>query len=125
MHATPAEEAMVMLDEPDDRFYAARSTLSRAGRGLFARVSLRSGDRLEVIGVLVPRNSESDRYTDFADEYKFRVGEHLLIPCGIAAMANHSSQPNMEKVIQDGAVFLELLRDVDAGEELCFAYSQY
>jgi len=96
-----------------------------AGRGLFARVRLKAGDRLEVIGVRVRRDSASDRYTAFADEYKFRAGDDLLIPCGIAALANHSSEPNLRKVVDGDAVFLELLRDVDPGDELCFAYSNY
>ena len=116
---------MVILDEPDERFYAAPSTVPGAGRGLFARVPLRAGDRLAVIGVLVRRDSVSDRCTGFADEYKFRAGDYLLIPCGIAGMANHSSQPNVEKVVEGREIFLELLRDVDAGQELCFAYSEY
>lgn len=115
----------MILDEPDLRFYAAPSTIPGVGQGLFARVALRAGDRLAVSGVLVRRHSASDDYTDFADEYKFRAGEYLLIPCGVAGMANHSSQPNLEKVVEGDAVFLELLRDVDAGEELCFAYSEY
>ena len=121
----PRADAVVILDEPDERFYAAPSTVPGAGRGLFARVPLQAGDRLAVIGVLVRRHSASDHYTAFADEYKFRAGDYLLIPCGIAGMANHSSRPNLEKVVEGDAVFLELLRDVDAGEELCFAYSEY
>ena len=40
-------------------------------------------------------------------------------------MANQSSHPNLVKVIDGDSVFLELLRDVAAGEELCFAYSDY
>lgn len=117
---------MVIVDESDERFYAAPSTIPGAGRGLFARVPLRAGDRLTVIGVLVRRDSASDRCTGFADEYKFRAGgDHLLIPCGLAGLANHSSQPNVEKVVEGDAVFLELLRDVGEGEELCFAYSEY
>ena len=115
----------MILDERDDRFYAKASAIPGAGRGLFARIALKAGERLEVIGVRVPRDSASDRYTGFADEYKFRVGDDLLIPCGIAALANHSSEPNLRKVVDGGAVFLELLRDVDPDEELCFGYSDY
>jgi hypothetical protein len=116
---------VLIFDETDERFYAAASTLPGAGQGLFARVPLRTGDRLAVIGMLVRRDSAADRCTAFADEYKFRVGDHLLIPCGMAALANHSSQPNIGKVVEGDALFLELLRDVAAGEELCFAYSDY
>lgn len=116
---------MLVLDETDTRFYAAPSAIPGAGRGVFARVPLRAGDRLAVIGVLVRRDSEADRCTAFADDYKLRAGEYLLIPCGIAALANHSLEPNLEKVVEGESVFLQLLRDVDAGEELCFTYSDY
>ncbi len=116
----------MILDEPDQRFYIAPSTISGAGQGLFARVPLRAGDRLEAVGVLVRRDSEADRCTAFADGYKFRVGDdYLLIPCGVAGMANHSAQPNLEKVIEGESVFLRLVRDVEADEELCFFYSDY
>jgi hypothetical protein len=115
----------MILDERDERFYAAPSTVQGAGQGLFARVPLKAGDRLELIGVLVSRGSASDRYTAFADEHKVRCGDYLLIPCGVAALANHSADPNLAKVIEGQTVFLELLRDVEAGDELCFAYSEY
>ena len=115
----------MILDERDERFYAAQSTVPGGGQGLFARVAMKAGNRLEVIGVLVPQGSASDRYTAFADEYKVRCGDYLLIPCGVAALANHSAEPNLAKVVEGEAVFLELLRDVEAGEELCFTYSQY
>ena len=116
---------MNRVDEADTRFYVAPSTIPGAGQGLFARVPLPAGDRLEVVGVLVKSGSASDGYTAFADEYKFRVGDCLLIPCGIAAMANHSSQPNLAKVVDGEALFLGLTRAVTAGEELCFGYSEY
>lgn len=117
--------APVIVDEPDERFAVGPSRIPGAGRGLFAKVALSAGDRLTVVGVLVPRGSAADQYTQYADEYKFRAGDHLLIPCGAAAMANHSTRPNLVKIVDGHAVFLELTRDVDAGEELCFAYSDY
>ena len=116
---------MTVLDDTDSRFSVGPSSIPGAGRGLFARVALRQGDRLAVIGVRVRRDSVADRCTAYADAYKIRVGDDLLIPCGLAAMVNHSTQPNLTKVIEGDAVFLELLRDVDAGEELCFCYSDY
>lgn len=115
----------MITDEADERFYTAPSTHPGAGQGLFARVPLRIGDRLAVIGMLVRPDSAADRCTAFADEYKFRVGDNLLIPCGMAALANHSSEANIGKVVEGDTLFLELLRDVDAGDELCFTYSEY
>lgn len=116
---------MLILDELDDRVCAAPSSIPGAGQGLFARVPLRTGDRLAVIGVRVRSGSAADRYTAFADEYKLRAGEDLVIPCGAAAVANHSAQPNLRKVVEGDELFLEVLRDVPAGEELCFEYSDY
>ncbi|MEO7273887.1 MAG: SET domain-containing protein-lysine N-methyltransferase [Vicinamibacterales bacterium] len=115
----------MIVDESDPRFYVAPSMIPGAGQGLFARVPLPAGERLAVTGMRVIRGSASDLCTAFADEYKFRVGDDLLIPCGLAAMANHSSQPNLHKVVVAEALFLELTRAVMAGEELCFAYSEY
>ncbi|MSO56772.1 MAG: SET domain-containing protein [Acidobacteria bacterium] len=113
------------MNETDDRFYVAPSTLAGAGHGLFARVTLKEGSRLSVIGVLVQANSDSDRCTAFADAHKVRVGGQLLIPLGFGAMVNHSSSPNLGRVIEGDAVHLQLLRDVAAGEELFFTYSAY
>ena len=85
-----SSRSTIQLEEHDTRFYVGQSTISGAGKGLFARKSLSIGDRLAVIGVLLRRESLSDYFTGFADEYKFRVGDLVLIPCGFAGMANHS-----------------------------------
>src|SRR5262249_3299951 len=112
-------------NETDDRFYVGDSLTPGAGRGLFARVDLPAGERLQALGVLIERDSETDRCTAYADEYKLRVGDRLLIPIGFAAMINHSPEPNLEKQIEDGQLFFRALRPVAAGEELYFSYSDY
>lgn len=110
------------LDEADDRFELKPSTVPGAGLGVFARIELPAGAILEVIGVLVRRESVSDRCTHFADCHKFRVGEKLLIPVGYGGLVNHSAEPNLEKRIEGERVFLRALRPVAAGEELFFRY---
>jgi hypothetical protein len=111
------------LAEDDDRFVINMSTILNAGSGLFARRLLEEGERLEVIGVLVQAGSVADSCTRYADCYKFRVGEFLLIPVGFGGMVNHSSDPNMETVIEGQSVFLQTNRVVQPGEELSFEYS--
>jgi hypothetical protein len=114
------------LTETDCRFYLAPSTIPGAGRGLFARVALAAGEELRVMGVLIPAGSVSDECTRYADAYKFRLGDALLIPVGYAALVNHSARaPNLEKVAADDALSLRTLRPVAAGEELLFCYSAY
>lgn len=116
----------MLVDETDDRFYVAESTLPEAGNGLFAKVALNEGDRFEVIGALVLRESISDLCSHYADEHKFRVGDYLLIPLGFCAMANHSANPNLEKVFEgEDRVFLRALRRIEPGEELFFTYTPY
>ncbi len=111
--------------ESDPRFYVAQSTIPGARRGLFAKESLEAGARLHVIGVLIPALSISDQCTAYADEYKVRVGDHLLIPTGWGAIVNHSDSPNVEKIIEDGAVFMQALRPIAANEEILCTYSEY
>ena len=101
---------MVTILDNDERFYVAPSTIPGAGKGLFARVPLREGDSLEVIGVFVPAGSVSDACSGYADRYKFRVGDLLLVPLGFAGMVNHSKHPNMEKVIERHSVSLRTMR---------------
>ena len=112
-----------MVEEHDGRFYIGRSTIPGAGDGLFARVALRAGDRLAVIGVTIRADSVSDRCTRYADEHKYRVGDTLIIPIGYGAMVNHSTQPNVAKVSDARDLYLEALRDIGVDEELFFQYS--
>jgi hypothetical protein len=114
------------LNETDPRFLVADSTLPGAGRGLFARVPLAPGDVLAVVGVLVAPGSVADDCTRYADAYKFRAGDRLLIPAGYAGLVNHSkTRANLEKVVASHEVWLRVTRPVAAGEELFFCYSDY
>jgi SET domain-containing protein len=107
------------------RFYVRKSTIPSAGNGLFAKKSMASGEVLKIRGSLIRRNSLEDVCTRYADPYKFRIGSYLLIPQGYAAMVNHSSTPNLKKVIKGKTVFLQALRRIEKGEELFFCYSRY
>ena len=111
--------------ETDQRFYVRQSTIPDAGEGLFAAVSLVQGDRLRVVGVLIAPHSVSDRCTSYADPYKVRVGECLLIPTGWGAMVNHRDDANVEKVIEGEDVYLEVLHPIAKDEEIFFRYHEY
>jgi hypothetical protein len=112
----------MLANESDDRFFVDVSTLPGAGLGLFARTPLSPGDRFEVIGVLILSGSISDSCTSFADQYKFRVGDLLLIPLGFGGLVNHSRRPNLEKVIVGQSVYLRATRFISANEELFLDY---
>ncbi len=115
-----------LIDPPaDDRFELRPSSVPGAGLGVFARVALPAGAELEVVGVLVRRDSDADRCTHFADHHKFTVGaDLLLVPVGLGGMVNHAAEANLERVEHPGRVVLRTARPVAAGEELFFAYSE-
>ncbi len=106
----------------DQRFEVRDSTIVGAGKGLFARIELTGGARLEVFGPRIVADSLEDRCTSFADTHKFRLGNLLIVPFGLAGMANHSNNPNLKKCILGDRVYLETLRPIVAGEELFLAY---
>ena len=110
--------------EKDNRFYIGDSTVPGAGKGLFAKVPIAQGERLWVLGAMIRADSVSDQCTAYADAYKFRVGDDLLIPLGYGAMVNHSADPNLEKVVEGEQVYLRALRPIREGEELLFCYSE-
>ena len=112
-----------VVTEADSRFEVRASAVPGAGLGLFARVALPARAELEVVGVLVERDSPADRCSHFADCHKFNVGEGwLLVPLGFGGMANHSDAPNAEREVRGDRVFLRTLRPVAAGEEVFLCY---
>ena len=113
------------VQENDHRFYVAASTIPGAGRGVFAREHLQAGDCLEVLGILVAPGSISDLCTAYGDAYKYRVNGKLLIPLGFGGMVNHSSYPNLEKVIEHDRLWFRAIRAIAPKEELFLCYSEY
>jgi uncharacterized protein len=101
------------------------------GRGVFARRALPAGSTLEVAPMcLFPA---SDLKTD--DHHRSTMLHHVFtwgaepgrekaLLCGFVPLYNHSATPNIE--LCDGPVpdtaAAVALRDIEAGEELCFDY---
>lgn len=111
------------MEETDDRFYLAFSTIPGAGMGVFTRCNLKEGDRIEIIGVQIRNRAVSDRCTAFANSHKFKVNENLLlIPTGYAGMVNHSNFPNMKVEKFEGRMFLIAIKGILKGEELFHKY---
>lgn len=112
----------MLIHENDTRFYIAPATIAGAGNGLFAKVPLARGDRLEVVGALVAVDSVADACTRYTDRYKFRLRDKLLIPMGYGGIANHSDSPNTEKVFEGDKIYLRALRAIEPDEEITYIY---
>lgn len=131
---------MILIEETDRRFYIAESTIPNAGMGLFAAQDLQQGDFLEIIGVMVKRDSVSDRCTAYANPYKFgaRPGptpEYLVVPMGYAGIVNHAPQPELKnseirankgskRNAAAGQVVYLFLRDIAKDEEILGDYGE-
>lgn len=130
---------MILIQENDDRFYIKQSTISKAGKGLFAKIPLKKDDFLEIIGVMVERGSAADQCTTYANSYKFATDERAkynIVPIGYAGLINHADKPERQNVeirylnnhkkrnnAADKAVYW-FLRDIQKDEELLGNYGK-
>jgi len=113
------------IAETDQRFHISRSTIPYAGNGLFAAVDLPAGAMLEVVGLCIEPGSITDTCTSWADEYKIRFGDILIMPTGFAGMINHSERPNLRKITDNERFYFRIENAIPAGGELFFEYSHY
>lgn len=127
---------MILVSESDDRFYISDSTQPDAGRGLFAARDIAEGEHLEVVGVMVDRDSPADLCTAYADAFKFAAdyeGSYTrhIIPMGYAGIINHANDrkdQNVEirhvgKAGRTKCVY-HFIRGVSKGEEILGDYGE-
>lgn len=106
------------------------------GRGLFAKRRIPQGTPvIEYVGEKIDKE-ESDRRgwariayakkTGDAAVYIFTLNDDFDIdgnvPWNAARLINHSCDPNCEAYIDDDAIWIGALRDIEKGEELFYNY---
>jgi hypothetical protein len=101
------------------------------GRGVFALRGIRKGTRIvEYTGERISHAEADRRYEDRPDDdshtFLFIVDRRTVIDAGVggneARYINHACAPNCESVIESKRIFIEALRDIEAGEELLYDY---
>jgi SET domain-containing protein len=103
-----------------------------AGTGAFATEHIPKGTRLiEYMGERVSHKVADSRYDDPHEDGSshvvlFAVDDKIVIDPGVggndARFFNHSCAPNCQSVIEKKRVWLDTIRDVEAGEELTYDY---
>lgn len=120
-----------------ERFSVRRNLILRNsrihGRGVFARTRIRRGTRLlEYTGERISAEEANERYGDDDEStphhtFLFAVDDHVVIDGAfggsMARYINHSCNPNCEAVVEDGRVFIEAIRTIAPGDELCYDYN--
>jgi SET domain-containing protein len=100
--------------------------------GAFATQKIPAGMRLiEYAGErLTPRQADARYPDDERDRhhtYLFAIDDDVVIDAAVdgndARFINHSCDPNCDAVIDGGRIWIETIRDVEAGEELAYDYA--
>jgi len=101
------------------------------GKGVFALRAIAKGTRIiEYLGERISHREADERYADHEETdnhtFLFSVDRALVIDAGVdgneARFINHSCDPNCESVIERRRVFIEAIRRIEPGEELCYDY---
>lgn len=101
------------------------------GTGVFATQRIPKGTRIiEYLGERVSHAEADRRYADKADDdnhtFLFTVDARTVIDAGVGGNAaryiNHSCDPNCETLAEDRRIFIEAIKDIEAGEELAYDY---
>ncbi len=102
------------------------------GKGAFATKKIRKGTRvIEYTGELIPEDEADRRYDDSKQKrhhtFLFQICDgEVAIDAAVggndARFINHSCDPNCEPVEDRGRVFIEAIRAINVGEELCYNY---
>jgi len=102
------------------------------GKGAFATEPIPAGTRLiEYAGERLTPAQADARYPDGVDErhhtYLFAIDDDVVIDAAVngneARFINHSCDPNCDAVIDDMRIWIETIRDIEAGEELAYDYA--
>lgn len=101
------------------------------GRGVYAKHRIVKGGRIiEYLGDRVS-HAEADRRYELKTEndghtFLFIVDRRTVIDGGVggneARFINHGCDPNCETVTEKRRIFIEAIRDIKPGEELCYDY---
>ncbi len=115
----------------DQRYFEIRSS-PRHGVGAYALRDLPAGTRLiEYAGERITEAEGDARYPEVRGQeiitYLFAIDDDIVIDAAVggndARFINHSCDPNCDAVVEDGRIWIETIRDVNAGEELAYDYA--
>lgn len=96
--------------------------------GCYTTAPIAKGTRVvEYTGPLIDKEEADRRYQDKPITYLFGIGDgsRVIDGHGIAMFINHSCDANCETEEIDGHVWITAIRDIAAGEELCYDYCLY
>lgn len=121
---TKAKKSTAAL--PDHHFKAVKVKRGLAGLGLFAGEDIKKGDLIvEYIGNILNKEEAENIKTN---QYLFEVNRNKTIDGSVrwntARYCNHSCDGNAESEIKKGRVFIQAIKNIQAGEEILYDYGE-
>ena len=112
---------------PSKKIYLSKSTISSAGRGVFAFRVIKLNEVIEKCPVFVLPGKDYLRVkkTEMRNYY-FMWGKTTAAICfGFGSLYNHSYQPNAtyKKLTKDKSINFIALKDIKKGEEITVNYN--
>jgi hypothetical protein len=98
------------------------------GSGCYTTVPIPAGTHIvEYTGTRLSKEEADALYSERPDTYLFCIGEGEYVVDGdsVAAFINHSCDANCETDEFDERIWIIAMRDIAAGEELCYDYNLY
>ena len=108
-------------------FVVRRSAMH--GKGAFAARPIDDGERIiEYAGERITPDEMHRRYPgDTPHTFCFLSDDDVVVDAGVngnaARWINHGCDPNCDVVVDQGRLWIEAIRDIAAGEELCYDYA--
>ena len=96
--------------------------------GCYTTTPITKGTRVvEYTGPLIDKDEADLRYENKPITYLFAIGNgaQVIDGHGTAMFINHSCDANCETEEIDGRIWITAIRDIAAGEELCYDYCLY
>jgi SET domain-containing protein len=110
-----------------NNLYISKSSIPKAGRGVFAGKTIKKGEVIEVCPVLVlPRKDYPTLKKTLLRNYYFMWGKVTCTLCfGYGSLYNHGYNPNATyyKLIKDKIIKFIAIKDICRGEEIIVNYN--
>jgi uncharacterized protein len=129
-HKTPPSQQRTKADAAQPALVEARRS-GIHGTGVYATTFIKKGTRIiEYLGERISHAEADRRYVLKGDDdghtFLFIASTRTVIDAGTdgndARFINHHCNPNCETVIENSRVFIEAIRNIEAGEELGYDY---
>ncbi len=111
-----------------NKVYVGKSTIPKAGRGVYARRDIQKGEIIETSPIIeVPQHDLSNLKESILVTYFFYFGknkERLAIALGFGSLYNHSHKPNITYKMSPKESLIDFiaLKDIKKEDELTFNY---